>query len=605
MGSRVGYLPGRVAEVTLGASDHEHFFTTARLVLALVCAAALLTKAAYAGGLVLPTTFAVLSYLAYSLARFQVSRGHRAGPLVWAVRLHCLEIVLVSAIATASGGAKSPFLELYVFVLFVSAVQWGFNGAVLTAFGCSVWLFADLALPHSWAGSSLNGLSGTGSVIAAMALSAGLISTASLLGLLVEWQQGQSSDARTIKKLLHRVLPEQSFYLTLRDTLISVRDYLGAERVQLAVQEIRGERAFAWEVTPAAGQDGSGIQFWRLTELARCACFATPPDGLLAHLEHGFGGVNDGPRLGASGKNLSLRAPLPSLPLPPSNGTYGLQVATEQHPARAGSPHSFAASFLFEGKWQGKLTIYRPSSRRRVQGGSRFLADLVRDVGPVLYSKYLVGRLRSRVQAVERRRIAHDLHDHLIQSLIAMEMEMELLRRTQAPACDPAYVLEELRRLQLLLHNEILKARDEMRRHKPLEVNPRSFLPVMAETVDRFRRETGITAAFASDCEETEVSSRIATEVVRILQEALVNARKHSGARTVNVRYSRADGRRQLSIADDGGGFGIAGRFSLEELESLSRGPALVMERVRSIGGGMLLESEPASGSRVTILLPD
>src|SRR5208283_4707853 len=99
----------------------------------------------------------------------------------------------------------------------------------------------------------------------------------------------------------------------------------------------------------------------------------------------------------------------------------------------------------------------------------RFLQEFSQQVAPAIYNVYLVRRLRERAGALERARFARELHDGAIQSLIAVEMQLDVLRRqsgTQAPV-----VNAELGRIQKLLREEVLKLRELMQEMKSFEVN--------------------------------------------------------------------------------------------------------------------------------------
>jgi signal transduction histidine kinase len=215
---------------------------------------------------------------------------------------------------------------------------------------------------------------------------------------------------------------------------------------------------------------------------------------------------------------------------------------------------------------------------------------------------YHLGRLRSRARAAERSRLARELHDGVIQSLIGMEMQTDVVRR-QASS-DPLRLPKEISRLQELLRKEIMELRERMQLLKPLEVEPAQLVKALAETVDRFRRDQPISASFACDCQEVSLSPRVCSELVRILQEALANVRKHSGARKVLVHFGRENEGWKLLIEDDGHGFGFTGRRSLAELEAASVGPVVIRERMRSLGGELVIESVPGCGARVEISLP-
>jgi two-component system, NarL family, nitrate/nitrite sensor histidine kinase NarX len=122
--------------------------------------------------------------------------------------------------------------------------------------------------------------------------------------------------------------------------------------------------------------------------------------------------------------------------------------------------------------------------------------------------------------------------------------------------------------------------------------------------VERFRRDLGISASFVSEAQEVSLPPRVCVELVRIVQEALANIRKHSGARKVQVVFVRGNQHWKLCVEDDGRGFGFAGRLSSEELDRVPQCPAMIKERVRSIGGELMIESAPGAGAKLEVLLP-
>jgi signal transduction histidine kinase len=223
----------------------------------------------------------------------------------------------------------------------------------------------------------------------------------------------------------------------------------------------------------------------------------------------------------------------------------------------------------------------------------------MRRVSSAAFNVYLLRRLRSRAGAMERARVARELHDGVLQSLIALEMQVDVLRRNEA-----GRLAEELGPLQHLLHNEILNVRELMQAMRPVEIEPHQFLDFAADTVQRFQRETGISARFISELDEVWLAPRTARELARILQEALVNVRKHACARHVIVKFGSELGRWKLSIDDDGQGFDFAGRFEQKQLDQTRRGPAIIKERLRAIQGELAVESWPGEGARIEISLP-
>jgi signal transduction histidine kinase len=107
-----------------------------------------------------------------------------------------------------------------------------------------------------------------------------------------------------------------------------------------------------------------------------------------------------------------------------------------------------------------------------------------------------------------------------------------------------------------------------------------------------------------SEADEIHMPQRVCRELVRIVQEALVNVRKHSGARDVLVRFSESTSSWQLTLEDNGRGFPFAGTFSQVELEEMGKGPLVIRERVRLIEGELRIESNPSRGARLEVSVP-
>jgi signal transduction histidine kinase len=257
---------------------------------------------------------------------------------------------------------------------------------------------------------------------------------------------------------------------------------------------------------------------------------------------------------------------------------------------------------MFGGEWRGRVFVFEPSWKGDTQEELRSLLDLLRQVGPAVYNVYLMHRLRRRAGAAERARFARELHDGAVQSLIAVEMQVDVLKR-QAEST-PQVVSGELGRIQGLLREEVLKLRELMQQMKSIDVDSRRFLSVVNDTVERFERETGISARFVTDIDKLEMPDRVCRELLRIVQEGLVNVRKHSRARHALVRLGSNPTQWTLTMEDDGKGFSFSGRLSQDELDQMGKGPTIIKERVRLIAGALTVESSPGTGTRLEVKVP-
>ena len=251
-------------------------------------------------------------------------------------------------------------------------------------------------------------------------------------------------------------------------------------------------------------------------------------------------------------------------------------------------------------EWSGRFVLVNGRLGWNRERELRFAQDVLRQVAPALYSIYLFRRLRFRAGAMERARVARELHDTAIQSLISIEMQVDVLRRRANGHSQSA----ELERIQELLREEVLNMRELMQTMRPVEIGSHQFLDFIAQLVERFRSDTGVDARFVSELEEVTLPASACRELARVVQEGLVNVRKHSGARSVYVRFGAQDGLWKLVIDDDGRGFPFTGRLSLTELDDLHRGPTVIKERVRAIGGDLVIESSPGHGSRLEVTVP-
>ena len=247
----------------------------------------------------------------------------------------------------------------------------------------------------------------------------------------------------------------------------------------------------------------------------------------------------------------------------------------------------------------GRLFLVNPSAVGGEPRTLRSVASLAREVGPAVLAQHETRVLRARMQMAERRRIARELHDGVIQSLLGLKVRVQVLRRQAVHAA----TVSELDDIERQLHQQVIALR-ELGEGRPATLDSSQLLTHLASHVERFRRETRIAAVFLSDIDKVRMSSWMCREVVRVVQEALANIRRHSGAASAEVRVSAREGCLALNINDDGRGFPFTGRHLLDELERMHQGPLVIKERVRALGGALTIESTPLGGARLEIQIP-
>jgi signal transduction histidine kinase len=284
-----------------------------------------------------------------------------------------------------------------------------------------------------------------------------------------------------------------------------------------------------------------------------------------------------------------LRGPLARLSAKFSSGHRFLSLLAC---AISAAPEVTARIFLLDASLGG-----------RAETQLRFLQDLAKLVAPSVYNVYLLRRLRSRAAAAERARVARELHDGVVQSLHAIAFRLYALRtRSTLAATDRQ---QELLEVQQLVQNEAANVRNLIQQLEPLDFDPRHLVEFVSGMVTRYRQDTGIAAQFVCDAPEVNLPPATSREIAGIVREALANVRRHSGAGNVLVRLSRQGGGWMLIIEDDGRGFEFSGRFTHAELEEFRRGPLVIKQRVRALGGELTIISKPGQGARLEIRVPD
>jgi signal transduction histidine kinase len=404
-----------------------------------------------------------------------------------------------------------------------------------------------------------------------------------LLGYLSEQQKRLRAEKAVVIRMLSAIRVEAGLTGTLQQICRQIAKLYAAGRLLVASQEIHSRRTFLGELHNG---DRSHSDFTWLN---------SPPLDAKSYLEDFPGEVCYATHEGDRWSVTALDREGNQLPAPPTEPLLQLEK-------RQSFRSLIAISFVFGGEWRGRVFVFDPSWPGETQEELRFLLDLLRQVGPAVYNVYLLHRLRRRAGAAERARFARELHDGAVQSLIAVEMQVDVLRRQTETS--PAVVGGELGRIQGLLREEVLKLRELMQQMKSIDVDARRFLNVVSDTVERFERETGISARFVTDVAKLEMPNNVCRELLRIVQEGLVNVRKHSQARHALVRLSSSPGEWSLTLEDDGKGFPFSGRLTQDGLDQMGKGPTIIKERVRLIAGALTVESNPGQGTRLEIRVP-
>lgn len=229
------------------------------------------------------------------------------------------------------------------------------------------------------------------------------------------------------------------------------------------------------------------------------------------------------------------------------------------------------------------LLLHDLTEQRRAQAG-------------LLEQQEVVATLR------ERERIARELHDGIGQVLgyVAMQAQTALRWMRGGDGDRAGATLERLADVAQDAHADVRESILGLRNDAAQEW---SFLRTLGRYLEKFQANYGIRTelAIADGIGEDAFEPAVGVQLLRVVQEALSNARRHGGAGCVRVRIDETGSHARVTVADDGRGFdagrddgGQDGHFGL----------AFMRERMQQVGGSMRIDSTPGAGTILTLDVP-
>jgi len=224
------------------------------------------------------------------------------------------------------------------------------------------------------------------------------------------------------------------------------------------------------------------------------------------------------------------------------------------------------------------------------------LITVGRHLGLAIEKASLESEARRFAIMEERNIIGNELHDSVAQSLIGMRLQLQMLTEALARKDFGAaqYEANGLRRAMTQTNADL---RDLLTNFR-LKIDDSGLVQTVANLVERFGQETGIAVYFQNECRALALTPAQEIQVFYIIQEALTNIRKHSGARNVRIMLNSEDDLYTVLIEDDGHGMaGIA-----EGMPGEHAGLAIMRERTERLPGQFVIESEPGEGTRIVLI---
>jgi two-component system nitrate/nitrite sensor histidine kinase NarX len=198
----------------------------------------------------------------------------------------------------------------------------------------------------------------------------------------------------------------------------------------------------------------------------------------------------------------------------------------------------------------------------------------------------------------ERTSLAHELHDSLAQTLASLRFQVRMLSDTlHKDVLDAEAAFSDLDRIR----NGLDEAHTELRAligNFRAPMDERGLRPSLERIAERFHEETGIRPFLQLHVRDLKLHASEEMQLLRIVQEALANTRKHADAHAVRIMVSFDGEELTLLVEDDGIGFEQAPAGRPGEHIGLS----IMQERASRMGGELRIESEPGEGTRVEMV---
>jgi signal transduction histidine kinase len=204
------------------------------------------------------------------------------------------------------------------------------------------------------------------------------------------------------------------------------------------------------------------------------------------------------------------------------------------------------------------------------------------------------------VQEQTLRHVARDLHDHFGQILTAIGVMLGRAGQNAADS-DPAFV-QDVRAVKKIVEDTLQSVRDESQIFRPAILDDFGLQQTLEWFAEQFSRQTGVQVHFRGKLSGDFTHPEMAIHVYRIVQEALNNVARHSGARAAWVTLEEKGNQLNLEIRDNGCGFEVD--REVKRVAGQGIGLMGMRERAEHLNGSLSIHSAPQKGTTISLSVP-
>jgi len=245
----------------------------------------------------------------------------------------------------------------------------------------------------------------------------------------------------------------------------------------------------------------------------------------------------------------------------------------------------------------GVLLVANRRARAFNQRQLLILQTIAGQAALLLQNANLIAQIEYKATIQERTRLAREIHDGLAQTLGYLKLKIAQMRGYMERV-ETELVEETLETVYQALDDAYQDARQAIDGLRIASTNE-NFPHLLQQTAAEFEELSGVTIELCESTKRFDFPPEVNTQLIRIVQEALSNVRKHAQARRVEISCREAAGFLILEIVDDGAG------FLAEDVPSPYRhGLRGMQERAELIGADYQITSRPQMGTTVSIRMP-
>ncbi|MCX7942243.1 MAG: sensor histidine kinase [Dictyoglomaceae bacterium] len=208
-----------------------------------------------------------------------------------------------------------------------------------------------------------------------------------------------------------------------------------------------------------------------------------------------------------------------------------------------------------------------------------------------------ISKFLMKAQEEERKKIARELHDEIGQTLTAIKINLELLRRKIDPKL-VNYIDDSIN----LIDKTIEQVRNLSLNLRPSLLDDLGLLSSLKWYVEREKKRNNLNIEYVFDFQQEKINKDLSINIFRIIQEGLTNIIKHAQARNIFLEIKEEGENILITIKDDGIGFDVEKIW-----EKVKEGRALgilgIKERVELFNGNMEIKSKKGEGTEIKITL--